>query len=182
MLFRNVASYGVIVALLSGILVCSAPAQAGPVGGGIGGAILGGILGDIVGGRDGAAWGATIGAGVGAVRGSKKKAQRQAAEAERREAEAERRAWERQRRLEEDRMAMQRQQSFQPAAPVQSAGSPMVSEIQRSLIRLGFDTGTIGVMNPTTKAWVKAYQEQHGLLGTGNLSPELLRHMILNGG
>jgi uncharacterized protein YcfJ len=165
-------------------------AVAGPVGGGIGGAILGGIIGDIVGGRDGAAWGATIGAGVGISKGAKKQERR-------RQAEAEQREWQRQRRMDEERMRYERDQAMreqrytqraryvEPAQPVAPAGggdTALVSEVQRSLIRLGYDPGRVGVMSTQTTAAVKGYQQSHGLLATGQLSHELLRHMILNGG
>ena len=177
-------------ALLLSSLVIPPVAEAGPVGGGIGGAILGGILGDIVGGSDGAAWGATIGAGVGISKGAKKQERR-------RQYEAEQRGWQRQRKMHEERMRYERDQArreqrysdraryvepSQPVAPASGGDTALVSEIQRSLIRLGYDPGRVGVMSTQTTAAVKGYQQSHGLLATGQLSHELLRHMILNGG
>ena len=180
---------GAVLAL--GSLAVPPAAVAGPVGGGIGGAILGGIVGDIIGGSDGAAWGATIGAGVGISRGAKKQERR-------RQYESERNNWKRQRRMEEERMRYEREQAIreeryarrnqryvelaQPVAPAGGGDTALVSEIQRSLIRLGYDPGRVGVMSVQTTAAVKGYQQSHGLLATGQLSHELLRHMIVNGG
>ena len=99
-------------------------------------------------------------------------------DAERRH-ERERAEWERQRQLEEDRLRSERQQVQSQS---QSTDAMLVSEIQRSLIRLGYDPGPVGTMNPQTTTAIKAYQGSKGLLETGHPTQELLKHMIKHGG
>ena len=102
--------------------------------------------------------------------------QRKRQAAERRHAQ-ERAEWERQRQLEQNRLRQERQQS-----QGQSSDAILVSETQRSLIRLGYDPGRVGTMNPQTTEAIKAYQASKGLLETGRPSQELLTHMIKHGG
>ena len=93
--------------------------------------------------------------------------------------EQERAEWQRQKQLEQDRLRQQRQPAQGQA---QSADAMLVSETQRSLIRLGYDPGSVGTMNAQTTAAIKSYQAKKGLLETGRPSQELLKHMIKNGG
>jgi hypothetical protein len=139
----------------------------------LGSAAVGALIGGIAGGGNGAAIGAAVGGGVGLVgKASDETRKRQAAE--RRHAQ-ERAEWQRQRQLEQDRLRQERQQAG-------SGDAMLVSETQRSLIRLGYDPGPVGTMNPQTTAAIKAYQASKGLLETGKPSQELLRHMIKHGG
>ena len=143
----------------------------------LGSAALGALIGGIAGGGNGAAIGAAVGGGVGLL-GKAGDETRKRAAAERRHAQ-ERADWQRQKQLEQDRLRQQRQ----PAqGQTQSADAMLVSETQRSLIRLGYDPGSVGTMNPQTTASIKAYQGKKGLLETGRPSQELLKHMIKNGG
>ena len=139
----------------------------------LGSAALGAAIGAIAGGGNGAAIGAAVGGGVGLV--GKASDERQKREAAERRHAQERADWQRQKQLEQDRLRQQRQQS-------QGGDAMLVSETQRSLIRLGYDPGPVGTMNPQTTAAIKAYQGSKGLLETGQPSQELLRHMIKNGG
>jgi len=143
----------------------------------LGSAALGALIGGIAGGGNGAAIGAAVGGGVGLVgKAGDEKKKREVAE---RQHAQERAEWQRQKQLEQDRLRQQRQQTQSTA---QSGDAMLVSETQRSLIRLGYDTGSVGRMNPQTTAAIKAYQAKKGLLETGQPSQELLKHMIKNGG
>ena len=170
----------ITIAILSFGLSATAlnSAYAGPVGSGIGGAIIGGILGDIVGGSSGAAFGAAIGAGVGATRGER----RREADRARYRRDAQRSDWNRQRDLEGERMRSRRSDSRASREGRPQVDPVLVSEIQRSLIRLGYDPGPVGRMNQQTTAAIKDYEASKGLLVTGNLSQPLLQHMIRSGG
>jgi hypothetical protein len=143
----------------------------------LGSAAVGALIGGVAGGGKGAAIGAAVGGGVGLM-GKAGAETKKREEAERRH-EQERAEWERQRRLEEDRVRRERQQA---QSTTQSTDNMLVSETQRSLIRLGYDPGPVGTMNPKTTAAIKAYQSSKGLLDTGRPSHELLRHMIKHGG
>jgi hypothetical protein len=143
----------------------------------LGSAAVGALIGGIAGGGKGAAIGAAVGGGVGLV-GKASDETRKREEAEKRHAQ-ERAEWQRQKQREQDRLRQERQQAQSQA---QSGDAMLVSETQRSLIRLGYDPGPVGTMNPQTTAAIKAYQGSKGLLETGQPSQELLRHMIKHGG
>lgn len=152
-------------------------AAAGPFGNALGGAGLGALIGGIAGGGKGAAIGAAVGGGLGAIRaGQREKEQRMAAEKRNQE---ERAQWEQQRKRQEQALREERQKSQQQKP---SADDLLVSETQRSLIRLGYDPGPVGTINPQTESAVRAYQRDKGLLETGQLSQALLKHMIQHGG
>lgn len=147
------------------------PAQAGPFGEALGGAVGGSLVGGLIGGKRGARVGAAIGGvnglsrGVQRERNARDRAQRDAAYY-RHQAEMER-----YRNNNRDRYS----------AP-QSTASTTVTEIQKSLIRLGYEPGEVGRFVPATREAIMAYQADHGLLTTGEASQELLRHMLQNGG
>ncbi|GJM07857.1 MAG: hypothetical protein DHS20C11_01330 [Lysobacteraceae bacterium] len=159
------------VTILLTALALSSPAQSGPFGEAIGGAIGGALIGGLLGGDRGADIGATLGGirglsrGVNRERHSRRRAEQEAAHY-RRQAE------------------MERYRSSYRSTPTYNTSSSggTVSEIQRSLLRLGYDPGDIGSMNSRTREAIMRYQADHGLLETGEPSQELLRHMIRNGG
>ncbi len=69
------------------------------------------------------------------------------------------------------------------AAPQASADGTLIVEIQRSLVRLGYDPGPInGERSAATVNSIRAYQVKHNLLETGQVSDALLKHMIRQGG
>ena len=149
-------------------------------GNAFGGAMRGAILGSLVDGREGARTGAAIGAGVGLIRGVAEESQRKAA------AEAARRRYE-----ESQRLMQQRQQAeierlkLRQAAPATTpaADAKLVTEIQKSLVRLGIDPGDIdGTLSPATVNAIKVYQGRMKLLEDGVPSQVLLKHMLVNGG
>ena len=188
---RKTTRHLVICVCLAAITV---PAQAQILGRGFGGALGGAALGSLVGGRDGARTGAIIGGAVGVIRGVSERARRQA------EAEArQRQEAERQRIAQEQQQAeiarLQAQQAAAAAATSTSAGGGvaqdsatggdfmLIIEIQKSLIRLGYDPGVVdGQLSPSTVNAIKGYQAAKGLLEDGRPSPQLLTHMVRNGG
>jgi hypothetical protein len=74
---------------------------------------------------------------------------------------------------------------FVPAASSAVPASPdatLLIEIQKSLIRLGFDPGAVdGKLSQETIEAIRQYQAK-GLLEDGNPSQPLLAHMLKNGG
>ncbi|MFV2091515.1 MAG: peptidoglycan-binding protein [Hyphomicrobiales bacterium] len=61
--------------------------------------------------------------------------------------------------------------------------SQLVADIQYSLTNLGYDPGPVdGLMGPGTRAAVRAYQRDAGLLITGRISKQLLKHIRSQGG
>jgi Sec-independent protein translocase protein TatA len=181
------------------ILLCSTPfvgtAQAQILQRGFGGAMSGALLGSLIGGRDGAQTGAAIGGAIGAIRGIDERAraqERQKAMA-RQEAERKRiREAQQQREIEElkRKQAQMSSSSSTYAPPSGAIGAPAgagdsvtIVEIQKSLIRLGFDPGGVtGQVSPATTNAIQQYQAQKGLLETGQPSQALLTHMLRNGG
>ncbi len=150
---------------------------------GWGGAGGGALLGGIIGGGEGAAAGALIGGLVGTARGgSKKKKRRRQAEQYRAE---ERARWEQQQRVQQQQLELQRQQAWQSQQQQQqvAAQSTMIAEIQRALIRLGYDPGGVdGQLGARTVEAISAYERDKRLLVTGQPSQPLLTHMIQSGG
>ena len=168
------------------------PVTADPLGEGLSGAFWGGIVGGIFGGGNGAATGAALGGAMGVASGAARASERdrQARQHERRRQRAEEQSrWEQERLRQQRAFEMQRQQAWQPRSnspPAASTGAMdrgLVLEVQRSLVRLGFDAVIVdGQLGPRTVESIKVYQRRAGLLGTGQASHELLRHMIQNGG
>lgn len=181
--------------LLVGLFACSLPLQAQIFDGGFAGALSGAMLGSLVGGRSGAAWGAAIGGGIGMIEGANERDRQKQAEAAFRRQQQERAAWERedQRRRENERALLAaRQECCAPspnnvanstgAAPV-SAYSLTVLETKKSLVRMGYDPGSINdQLNPKTVEAIRAYEAHYSLLVTGRPSQELLKHMLQHGG
>ena len=157
------------------VFTLSASAHAGIFGEGLGGALQGAILGRMIDGRDGAAAGAVIGGliGAGEAASRNKRQKEQAAEAARRQA-----AWDAQAKAEREKLSIQAVHAEPPQGPTDT----LVVETQKSLIRLGFEPGDIGRAGSALTDAVMAYQKQHGLLETGELSQALLTHMLRNGG
>jgi hypothetical protein len=177
MMRKGVVFFVVMLSVLAMTAVHVPVVAAGIFKSPLGSAALGAAIGAIAGGGNGAAIGAAVGGGVGLVgKAGDEKKKREAAE---RQHAQERAEWQRQKQLEQDRLNRQRQQTQGQA---QSADVMLVSETQRSLIRLGYDPGPVGTMNAQTTAAIKAYQGKKGLLETGQPSQELLKHMIKNGG
>jgi hypothetical protein len=169
-----------IVLLLAALL--SSMSQAGVIRKGMGGALSGAALGSLVDGKKGAKTGAIIGGAVGVLGGAAEASQQQQQEEARKRQEAER-----QRAIQE-----QQQQEIEALKAQQAAGadnaatdvsSTTVLEIQKSLLRLGYDPGDIdGNVGPATESAIRLYETKFGLLETGRPSPELLKHMLRNGG
>ena len=182
-----------VVAMLS----ASAAAHAQILRGALGGAFSGAVFGRLVGDKKGAQRGAVIGAIGGTVVGAAQKESRlqqerranerlraQMEEQNRREAEA----WERE-RLRREQEVHQQQTPMREAAhsyvaaPQASPDGTLIVEIQRSLVRLGYDPGPInGELSAATVNAIRAYQVKHNLLETGQVSDALLKHMIRQGG
>ena len=162
--------------IVFGILV-QTPLQAQVLGRGFGGALGGAALGSLVGGRDGAQTGAIIGGVVGLAQGAKEKRQMEARKDAYARQQAERALIQKeQQQAEIERLKNQeaKQESFE---------SGTVLEVQKSLVRMGFDPGNIdGKMQPATENAIRLYQNKFKLLETGKPSQELLKHMLQNGG
>ncbi len=159
---------------------------ADPWGEGLEGALGGAIFGAIVGGKDGAATGAILGGAMGVASGSAKAKEKKKQKKQRRR-EAERAQWERERQqLQQQTLQAQQQAQQQQAAAPQGGGSVdavLMTETQKSLIRLGYDPGPVdGQPGDQTVDAIKGYQRDKGLLDTGQPSQELLKHMIQSGG
>jgi outer membrane lipoprotein SlyB len=151
----------------------SLPADAGVFGAGLGGAFRGAMLGSLIDGRDGAATGAVIGGLIGAgERASRNKRQRRMM-SQRRKSQ-----WAAQEQAKRARAEQQRA----AAAPQVAVNQTLVVETQKSLIRLGYDPGELGKAGDALTNAVKRYQSSVGLLETGQMSQELLTHMLRNGG
>jgi outer membrane lipoprotein SlyB len=151
--------------------------QAQVLGRGFGGALGGAALGSLVGGREGAQAGALIGGVVGLARGAKEKKQIEA----RKEAYARQQA--ERNRLEKEQQAAEMERLKKQETAQEQFESGTVLEIQKSLVRMGFDPGNInGQMQPATENAIRLYEQKFGLLETGRPSQELLKHMLQNGG
>ena len=165
------------MALMMFGVVFQSSLQAQVLGRGFGGALGGAALGSLVGGRDGAQTGAIIGGVVGLARGAKEKKQMKARQEAYARQQAERdRIQKEQQKAEIERLKKQeaKQESFE---------SGTVLEVQKSLMRMGFDPGNIdGKMQPATQNAILLYEKKYSLLETGTPSQELLKHMLQNGG
>lgn len=168
------------------------PAEAQVLRRGFGGALRGAAFGALVGDEDAARKGAIIGGSVGAVRGiaqaSREQAEREAYA--RQEAERQRIAQEQQQaeierlKAQQAAQAAQAAQTVQPSVPAPAGpDATVVIEIQKSLIRLGFNPGPVdGKLTPATVNAIKQYQTKMGLIEDGHPSQPLLAHMLKNGG
>ena len=168
----------IIAAIGVCLIIPDKPAQAGVLGESTRGAVSGAVVGSLLGGKKGRKRGARVGAVIGLASGVSNERQRRREAEQRAEMARRQAAWSEQQRLEEARISAQREQAMRAQEPDQM----LVSETQRSLIRLGYDVGTVGMTNPQLEQAVRNYQRSAGLLETGQMSQELLRHMIANGG
>jgi uncharacterized protein YcfJ len=142
-----------------------------------GGAMGGAVLGSLVGGRDGAQTGAIIGGVVGLAQGAKEKKQMEARQEANARQQAERQ-W-----LEQEKQKAEIERRKEQETAQDNFESGTVLEIQKSLIRMGFDPGDInGQMQPATENAIRLYEQKYSLLETGRPSQELLKHMLRNGG
>jgi hypothetical protein len=180
------------VAIMAVWFISAQPASAF-LGQAFGGAMKGAFLGSLLDGREGARTGAAIGVGVGLLSAV-------AEDAERRDAKKAAQArYEEQKAQMELRRQREEEERFQDSIRTADDGVPsnvasigslqphedseLISDIQRSLAKLDLDPGeTTGEMNDRTESAIRAYQARQNLLETGQPSPELLRHMIRNGG
>lgn len=155
---------------------------------GFGGALGGAALGSLIDGEDGAKKGAIIGGSVGVIRGVSEKSRRRAEQEarQRQEAERQRLTQEQQQAEIEQLKAQQAAQAAETASPAPASAvsdATLVIEIQKSLIRIGFDPGDVnGKAGPKTIEAIKQYQAKQGLLKDGRPSQELLVHMLKHGG
>lgn len=171
----------VTVVLLLAILL-ALPSQAGVIRKGMSGALSGAALGSMVDGKKGAKTGAIIGGAVGVLGGAAEASQQQQQEEARKRQEAER-----QRAIQEQQQqeieALKAQQAAAASNNAPEVSSTTILEIQKSLVRLGYDPGDInGKVGPATESAIRLYEAKFGLLETGRPSPELLKHMLRNGG
>jgi uncharacterized protein YcfJ len=163
--------------LVTGVIVTAIGMQplyshAGAFDGALGGAILG----NMVGGRKAARKGAIVGGVIGATNSiaNDQRQRKQQEEARQRRAE-----WEAQQTAEQARIEQQMAAAAPPAA---ATNQTLIVETQKSLIRMGYDPGTLGQAGPELTSAVFKYQRNKGLLETGELSQALLTHLLRNGG
>ncbi len=165
-----------VIAVLVTVIIAAAPGIGTPVAhaGLFDGALGGAVLGNMVGGRKAARKGAIIGGVIGAASsvGQNRRQSEQRAEADARRAQ-----WEAQQQAERQRIEQQR-----AAAPAVAANAAIIIETQKSLIRLGYEPGTLGQAGPALTGAIMQYQKSKGLLETGEVSQALLTHMLRNGG
>ncbi len=172
---RTVAQQRLLLAMTASVLLAfcllfwpSNSVQSDPLQRGVQGAIGGAIIGGIAKGRKGVLPGVAIGGAIGVIGGAIEQEHA------------------RKRRYRRARRARQRR-PYRNArvAPHENYAPPsdLVADIQQSLITLGYDPGPIdGVMGPRTVAAIKEYQNNYGLLITGQPSQPLLDHMRQQGG
>ena len=147
------------------------------LGRGFGGALGGAVLGSLVGGREGAQAGAVIGGAVGLAQGAKEKSQIK----KQREAHARQQA-ERE-KIEKEQQSAEIERLKKQESTEEKFETGTVLEIQKSLIRMGYDPGDInGQMQPATGNAIRLYEQKYDLLESGRPSQELLKHMLRNGG
>jgi localization factor PodJL len=77
------------------------------------------------------------------------------------------------------RAAEVRAASFAPRSNTRFADPPTVTYLQMALTRLGYPAGQAdGVMGSRTRKAIRAYQKDAGLPADGELTPELLTHLL----
>ena len=180
-------------AFVIGTLILTSQPASAFLGEAFGGAMQGALLGSLLDGREGARTGAAIGAGVGLLTGIGREAeQRKAQEAAQARYEQRKQAMEQARMADEAARweAEKRRPTDGVPSSLATLGGPqphedpeLIAEIQRSLVKLGYDPGKIdGSLSDTTIASIMRYQSTRGLLATGQPSRELLKYMLSNGG
>ena len=144
------------------VLAWTASASAQVVERGVQGALIGAGIGAITGGGKGAGKGALIGGAAGAVVGGIEKNKNR------------------------QRYAPPPEPVYHSAPPPRYSGpgySRLTRDVQRELVRLGYDPGPIdGQYGRGTAGAVSMYQEDYNLLIDGKVSQALLKHMIQQGG
>jgi len=129
------------------------------------------------------------------IEGANERDRQKEAEAAFRRQRQERASWEREdqrRREQEMALLAAKQECCAPSAgnalnasgatPF-PAGSLIVLETKKSLVRMGYDPGPIdNQLNAQTVETIKAYEIKYSLLVTGRPSQELLKHMLQHGG
>ena len=151
------------IALLSAavVLVSVATASAQVIERGVQGALIGAGIGAITGGGKGAGKGALIGGAAGAVVGGVEKSNN---------------------RRRYDPPPQTVYHAAPPPPPRYSRGSNysrLVHDVQRELVRLGYDPGPIdGQFGSGTSNAIIVYQEDNNLLVDGQATQPLLKHMI----
>ena len=181
-----------------GLLLLALPfaaAQAEPWGSTAGGVVVGGTVGGMVAGVPGAAAGVVLGGLTGA--GADKEARQEQQQAIRSSDYMDQAEWERERRKRNQQLADLRQESWDadnnpqpsikvaslnPGVAVPSSDVALITDTQRSLIKMGYDPGELGTLTRQTVAVIKLYQSEHDLLETGRPSQALLQHMRQHGG
>ncbi len=165
-----------LAALLAGTLADRADADG--MGRGIG-AMRGAILGDLIGGEGGAAAGAAIGAMIGAegtVAREQEYMDQQRAAADERLAQ-----WE----AERSQREIEARERAERTAYIASLGSgidlDLLLDIQRELMNLGYDAGSIGIQSAELTTAIVLYQQSEGLPPNGAMSAELLDHLRNDG-
>jgi len=144
------------------MLVSVASASAQVVERGVQGALIGAGIGAITGGGKGAGKGALIGGAAGAVVGGIERNKR-------------------------NRYEPPPEPVYHSAPPPRrhhrhSNYSPLIHDVQRELVRLGYDPGPIdGQFGRGTSNAIVAYQEDNNLLVDGQASQPLLKHMVQQG-
>jgi len=172
-----------------------AAAHAEPWGDTASGVIVGGAVGGLVAGVPGAAVGVVLGGLTGA--GADNEARQERQEAIRSSDYMDQAEWERERRKRNQQLADLRRESWdadnnpQPtikvaslnsSVPVPSSDVALITDTQRSLIKMGYDPGELGTLTRQSVAVIKLYQAEHDLLETGRPSQALLQHMRQHGG
>ncbi|MGH1349382.1 MAG: peptidoglycan-binding domain-containing protein [Methyloligellaceae bacterium] len=144
----------VLASFLSASMII--PSFADPLQRGLQGAIGGALLGGIISGGKGMGRGAAIGGAVGIIGGA----------------------------MEEDRRRDRYyEERYVYIMDEPASSKPLVRRIQGALNRLGYRPGPVdGMMGRQTSAAISRYQDEYGLLITGQASPALLSHMKRNGG
>lgn len=183
----------ILILVVVGLLILSVRPASAFLGGAFGGAMQGALLGSLLDGREGARTGAAIGAGVGLLTGISREAeQRKAKEAAQARYEQRKQAMEQKRMADEAARweADKLKASGGVPSNLATMGGPqphedaeLISEIQRSLTKLGYDAGQVdGTLSDKTVSAIVLYQTKAGLLQTGQPSLELWKHLLRGGG
>ena len=149
--------------LTTAIVLWPSSASAQVIERGVQGALIGAGIGAITGGGKGAGKGALIGGAAGAVVGGIEKNKNS-------------------RRYDPPPEQVYHSAPPPPRYSGASNFSRLTHDVQRELVRLGYDPGPIdGQFGRGTANAVSMYQQDYNLLVDGNISQALLKHMIQQG-